>query len=135
MDKKYIIFGLLFALVVGGAIAGRKFIAPKPCTAGIGKTVTINMRVIKNRWKWDPGLIKVQCGNEVVLNIYNEDDYDHGFALDVYGINKRLPPLTTTTVRFRATNAGEFIFYCSVPCGEGHFEQKGKLIVSDVVAQ
>lgn len=132
MDKRYIVLVILLVLIVGGAVLGRKFVAPKACVEGEGETVTINMMALKNQWKWVPNPVEVKCGNTVVVNIYNEDDYDHGFALDAYGINKRLPPTTTTTVAFRATNAGEFIFYCSVPCGPGHFDQKGKLIVGEI---
>jgi len=135
MNKRTTIFSLLVVLLVVGAIAGRKFIAPEACTNGEGETVTINMRSLKNQWTWEPNPVHVTCGNTVVLNIYNEDTNDHGFALDVYGINKRLPPEATTTITFKATNKGEFVFYCSVPCGPGHFEQKGKMIVGEIVDQ
>ncbi len=94
-----------------------------------GNTVEINMRVIKDQWKWDPGTIKAKPGDKVRLIIYNEDDYDHGFALDIYGINRRLFPKKTTVVEFVASNEGKFNFYCSVPCGDGHYTQIGFLIV------
>lgn len=96
-----------------------------------GKVVAVNMRVIKNRWKWDPNVIKVASGTKLVLNIYNEDSYDHGFAIDVFGVNKRLFPQTTTVVEFTPSFSGKFNFYCSVPCGEGHYSQIGTLIVGD----
>jgi cytochrome c oxidase subunit 2 len=129
MDKKRYIFAILIVIVIAGAIAGRKYIAPKSCPDAEGKTVVINMRSLKNQWRWDPNPIEVECGDTITLNIYNEDEYDHGFALDAYGINKRLPPLTTTTIVFRVTKKGTFVFYCSVPCGPGHFDQKGILMV------
>ncbi len=135
MNKKHILFGILFILIIGGAIGGRKFLAPQKCAAAEGKEVVINMMALKNQWKWVPNPVYVNCGDHVTINLYNEDEYDHGFALDVYGINKRMPPLTTTTVEFIATNEGEFIFYCSVPCGPGHFEQKGKLIVGQMIGR
>ena len=89
------------------------------------------MRVIKDHWKWDPNIIKAAPGTKIVLNIYNEDNYDHGFAIDVFGVNKRLFPQTTTVVEFTPSIAGKFNFYCSVPCGEGHYNQIGTLIVGD----
>lgn len=133
MDKRHILFIALFLLVIGGVIVSRKFIAPKPCLEGVGETVTINMLILKNQWKWAPNPIYVKCGNHVVINIYNQDDYDHGFALDTLGINRRTSPLSTTTVEFDAKLEGEFIFYCSVPCGAGHLNQKGKLIVGAIL--
>lgn len=133
MDRRYIIFIVLVLMLIGGAIGARKLAGPKPCTEGVGETVTINMMALQNQWKWVPNPVQVKCGNRVVLNIYNQDEYDHGFALDAYGINKRMPPMTTTTVEFDANLSGEFIFYCSVPCGAGHFDQKGKLVVGAIV--
>lgn len=100
-----------------------------------GETVTINMRVLQNQWKWEPSVVKVNPGDRVIINIYNEDVYDHGFAIDVFGVNKRLFPQTTTVVEFTASLAGRFNFYCSVPCGEGHYEQIGTLIVGDSQVQ
>jgi cytochrome c oxidase subunit 2 len=96
-----------------------------------GETVAINMRVLKNQWKWEPNVIKVASGDKVILNIYNEDTYDHGFAIDVFGVNRRLFPQTTTVVEFTPSLTGKFNFYCSVPCGEGHYDQIGTFIVGD----
>ncbi|OGH13548.1 MAG: hypothetical protein A3H50_00330 [Candidatus Levybacteria bacterium RIFCSPLOWO2_02_FULL_37_10] len=96
-----------------------------------GKVAIINMRVIKNHWKWDPSIIKIAAGTKIVLSIYNEDTYDHGFAIDVFGINRRLFPQTTTTINFTPSLSGKFNFYCSVPCGDGHYDQIGTLIVGE----
>ena len=96
-----------------------------------GKVAAINMRVIKNHWKWDPSIIKVAAGTKIVLSIYNEDDYDHGFAIDVFGVNRRLFPKTSTTIEFTPSLSGKFNFYCSVPCGDGHYAQIGTLIVGE----
>ncbi len=67
----------------------------------------------------------------VRLHIYNEDSYDHGFAIEAFGINKRLFPRRQTDIEFIASRAGSFQFYCSVPCGEGHYEQVGTLFVEE----
>lgn len=96
-----------------------------------GKIVEINMRVIKNSWKWDPDTIAVNPGDKVKLHISNEDTYDHGFAIDVFGVNRRLFPLSTTSIEFTPSIPGKFNFYCSVPCGQGHYDQVGTLIVGD----
>ncbi len=129
MERMKIIFIVAGGLIVISLIAARNYISPKSCPENKGKEVIINMRALKNQWKWEPNPIEVECGSTVTLNIYNEDEYDHGFALDIFGINQRMSPLTTTTVTFKATKKGEFVFYCSVPCGEGHFDQKGILKV------
>lgn len=94
-----------------------------------GNTIEIDMRVLKDKWKFEPGEIRARPGDKVRIKIYNEDDYDHGFSLDVFGINRRLFPKKITVIDFIASNEGKFNFYCSVPCGEGHYEQIGFLIV------
>lgn len=96
-----------------------------------GEVVEIHMRVIQNKWKWDPDTIQVNPGDKVILHILNEDTYDHGFAIDVFGVNRRLFPKSTTTIEFTPSFSGKFNFYCSVPCGQGHYDQVGTLIVGE----
>jgi uncharacterized membrane protein YphA (DoxX/SURF4 family)/plastocyanin len=96
-----------------------------------GVVVEINMKVAQNSWEWDPDTIAVNPGDKVILHIFNEDTYDHGFAIDVFGVNRRLFPKSTTTIEFTPSIPGKFNFYCSVPCGQGHYDQVGTLIVGD----
>ncbi len=96
-----------------------------------GNVAEMEMRVSKNKWQWEPNVIRVQPGDKVVLHIFNEDDFDHGFAIDVLGVNRRLFPERTTTVEFKASLRGKFAFYCSVPCGEGHYDQIGTIIIGN----
>ena len=125
---------LLFAIVLfsSGFIYQAYY---RPTSVGrikaTGEVAIINMRVIKNKWKWDPDIIKIAAGTKIVLSIYNEDTYDHGFAIDVFGVNRRLFPQTTTTIEFTPSLSGKFNFYCSVPCGDGHYGQIGTLIVGN----
>src|SRR3989344_7420846 len=123
---------LLFAvfLIVSGVIY-QKFYRPQsvgPVQAS-GRVVEVNVRARKDQWKWDPAEIKVKAGDRVILKIFNEDEYDHGWALEFFGINRRMFPQRETVVDFIASKAGIFQFYCSVPCGEGHYDQLGALIV------
>lgn len=126
---------LLFAvlLLTSGFVYSKYY---RPAEIGqvraTGNVVEIEMRVLENQWVWDPEVIKVKAGDKVRLQIYNEDSYDHGFAVDILGINRRLFPQKTTLVEFTASTAGRFNFYCSVPCGEGHYDQVGLLIVGDI---
>jgi cytochrome c oxidase subunit 2 len=126
---KLALFGIF--LILSGMIYQRFYRPPElsPIEAS-GKVVEISMRVKENEWRWDPSVIKVEAGDRVILKIFNEDSYDHGFALEVFGINKRLFPKRETVVDFVASKEGEFTFYCSVPCGEGHYRQTGTFIVT-----
>ncbi|OGF62226.1 hypothetical protein A2926_00225 [Candidatus Giovannonibacteria bacterium RIFCSPLOWO2_01_FULL_44_40] len=96
-----------------------------------GNIIEIEMRVKENEWQWNPAEIRIKAGDSVKLKIFNEDNYDHGFAVEAFGINKRLFPRRETQIEFTASRAGSFSFYCSVPCGQGHYDQVGTLFVEE----
>lgn len=156
MNNKYLSLALFGACLILSGIVYQAFYRPKSVSRikPTGRNVEIHMRVLQNQWKWqvdtmqisyvdrkeslqrlpsipEQATIKVQPGDKVMLHIFNEDTYDHGFAVDVLGVNRRLFPKTTTTVEFTPSLSGTFNFYCSVPCGEGHYDQIGTLIVGD----
>ncbi len=96
-----------------------------------GNVVEINIRAKENQWRWEPADIRLRGGDLVRLHIFNEDNYDHGFAIEAFGINKRLFPRRETIVEFVASRVGRFQFYCSVPCGKGHYDQIGAIFVEE----
>ena len=75
-----------------------------------------------------PNEIVVNKGDHVILHI-KSIDVTHGFAIAAYDINEQLNPGEEVKVEFVADKAGEFSFFCSVPCGSGHPRMQGKLIV------
>ena len=97
-----------------------------PAEAITSDIVEIDM--IARKWDFEPAIIRVKEGDMVKLNIKNID-LAHGFRIFEFGVNERLAPGKTTTVEFTADKAGEYIFFCSVPCGKGHGGMNGKLIV------
>ncbi|HEY4519307.1 MAG TPA: cupredoxin domain-containing protein [Candidatus Paceibacterota bacterium] len=125
---------LIFAaFLIASGIVYQNFYRPAeiaPVKAS-GKVLDVRVRVLENAWKWEPEVIEAKVGDTVVLKIFNEDSYDHGFALEQFGINKRLFPKRETIIEFTASKAGAFGFYCSVPCGEGHYQQTGTFIVTE----
>lgn len=84
------------------------------------------MRTIANEWRFEPDVIMAHPGDRVILKIFNEDPYDHGFAMEAFGVNKRLFPKRETVIDFVVSKPGTFSFYCSVPCGEGHYSHIGQ---------
>ena len=130
MNKFLLLFYFAIFLIVTGIIYQLFYRPPElaPVKAS-GKVVEISMRVEKSQWNFNPEKMEVEAGDTVVLKIFNEDTYDHGFALEAFGVNKTLFPLRETSIEFVASKEGEFPFYCSVPCGEGHYHQRGVLIV------
>lgn len=137
--KKFLIIGILLAIVFAVGIFYRQILLPKTLKTvpETGKTIKIEMRAKENQWRFEPDNIEIQAGDKVILNVFNEDDYDHGLAIEAYGINKRMPPKSWVKIEFTANRLGDFPFYCSVPCGGGevnggkrnHYDMIGKIIV------
>ena len=134
--NKYLSLSLFAVILFGSGFIYQEFYRPAE-VGGVpssGNTVEIDMRVLKDEWLFEPNEIRVNPGDRVRLNIYNEDKYDHGFAIDVFGVNRRLFPKRTTIIEFNASLRGKINFYCSVPCGTGHYSQRGVIIVGEVTA-
>ncbi len=54
----------------------------------------------------------------------------HSFAIAELGINMRIEPGQTVDVEIPTDTAGTFAFMCRVPCGPGHKDMKGSLVIS-----
>ena len=140
--NKYIIIVIVLVLIVAGGFVYKKFILSKsdlPVTTGVVRKFTVTAE--KDEWDFKPETIEVDRGDKVILTVVNQDSYDHGIAIDAFGVSQRMPANQTITIEFVATQAGDFPFYCSVPCGEGevdghqrtHFDMVGKIKVRDLV--
>lgn len=129
--NKFILIIIFLAVIIVGGIVYQVYFRPASTApiAETGEVVVINMRIVENQWNFLPDTLKVKAGQKIVLKIFNEDSYDHGFALEAFGINRRLFPKQETVIEFVASKKGDFPFYCSVPCGEGHYKQTGHIII------
>lgn len=150
--NKYAIIGIVLVAIVGGGIVYSRISDTDNCTPGMGKDVSFDVRSKKLEWRFDPESITVEKCDRVTMNVTNEDNFDHGVAIDAFGISQRLPALGQITIQFVASKSGEFPFYCSVSCStsenssfdlpdgkvatgpytgivRGHFEHIGKFIV------
>jgi len=126
-----LIFFAVFLMISGLVYEGYYRPAEVAPVAASGRVLTVNIRALENQWKWEPNVIKVRAGDRLILKVFNEDGYDHGFALEALGINKRLFPKRETVIDIIVPKVGKFNFYCSVPCGQGHYQQVGHLIVEE----
>jgi heme/copper-type cytochrome/quinol oxidase subunit 2 len=90
--------------------------------------------------KFFPETVVVNQGDHVNISIRNLDAMPHGFAIAAYGIDvavnpaQQLPngtatPTITEVPTFAASSPGVFLFICTVPCGGGHQEMVGTIIV------
>ena len=122
--KLLIIIVTLSGLIIAGGI-GSVFLFPKsqihqePDNLTEEPSRIIEIRTLKNQWRFSPAEVVVKKGETVTLKIYNEDNYPHGYTIPELNINTFLPPLTEEEVVFFAEEVGEFFSACSVPCGGG----------------
>ncbi len=141
--NKYFILIIAGVVIVGGGIVYRVFFLPEssvPVTTGKTREITIVAK--KNEWRFVPEVIEAERGDKIIATVVNEDDYDHGFAIEAFGISQRMPAKSTIKVEFVVTQEGDFPFFCSVPCGEGdvggkhrtHFDMIGKLHVKSIIS-
>lgn len=84
--------------------------------------------ITASQFVFTPDTIKVNKGDTVVLKLKSAD-VTHGFGLPDFDINQNIQPGEEVTVRFVADKSGSFPFRCTVPCGAGHREMTGTLIV------
>lgn len=80
------------------------------------------------RFSFSPDTIIVNQGDKLKI-IAKSTDVTHGFALDGFNIDNRIEPAKKNIIEFIADKKGEFTFRCSVYCGSGHENMRGKLVV------
>jgi heme/copper-type cytochrome/quinol oxidase subunit 2 len=150
--NKYIIIGIVLLVIVVGGVSYSFIRDTDNCTADMGKDVAMTVTSKKLEWRFEPETISVAKCDRVKMKVVNEDDFDHGVAIDAFGISQRLPALGEINIEFVASKTGEFPFYCSVSCSDssngsfnlpggtvatgpfagvvrGHFDHIGKFII------
>ena len=129
---------LLFVLVVliasacskqnAGQIVGQGSSVPEQEAAPIQSGDFKEFKITAKQFEFEPSTIEVNKGDKVRL-IVTSTDVPHGIAIKEYGINEQLLVGKPVTIEFTADKEGSFTAYCSVFCGSGHGNMKGKLIV------
>lgn len=94
------------------------------------QTIEINMDVYQ--WRFGYCHITVYEGQTVTLTLQSLD-VPHGFAIDGYPEigNVFISPQASSKVTFIANKVGEFVYFCTVFCGEGHPLHTGLIIVQE----
>jgi cytochrome c oxidase subunit II len=117
---------LMIALL---AVAGCSQTTQNSPTTTFGAGEAKEISVTAKQYEFSPSVINVNKGDHVRLR-FTTLDVAHGFMLDGYGVSTRIDVGKESVVEFVADKAGEFNFRCNVPCGSGHMEMGGKLVVS-----
>jgi cytochrome c oxidase subunit II len=120
---------MLIGLTILSA-ASAKTVAQVAKDAGTPMRGVHEIQVTLRKYDFSPGTLHVRKGEQVRL-IMASVDHDHGFKLDDFDINHKIPKGTTVVVEFIADKAGTFQFRCSSVCGLGHRNMKGTLVVEE----
>mgnify|MGYP000321333406 CR=1 FL=1 len=84
--NKYIYIIIIAVLIFGGGLVYRTFLLPeesKPQVTGVERDITIVAK--KDQWIFEPEFVDVEKGDKINLTMVNEDEYDHGLAIDACG--------------------------------------------------
>ena len=95
------------------------------------ETITENIKefnITAKKFEFIPDTITVSKGDTVKLHV-TSIDVTHGFNLLAFKINENILPGKTVDIEFIADRTGSFEILCSVFCGYGHDNMKGKFIV------
>lgn len=155
--NKFVIVGIVLVAIVGGGIIFSSLADTVSCEPSMGEDRVLSIVSKRLEWRYEPEEITLGQCDRVKLTVINEDNFDHGFAIDAFGVSQRLPANGTINVEFVATKSGTFPFYCSVSCSDsaastfnladgvvqtgpyagkfrGHFEHIGQFVVSALEA-
>ncbi len=116
--RKIIIGVIVLAVIVGVVL----LVNSKTTGNAIKRDDAKVFSVSAFRFGYTPDLIQVSKGDRVRIEIENTDT--------LHGI--RIPELNlkgNEVIEFTADKTGEFVWYCTNMCGEGHMTMKGKLVV------
>jgi len=115
--KKIIITIFVITILVVAGILTVKNISGNAIKSNV-KEFIINA----SRFSYSPDTITVNKGDKVKILI-NNVDAPHGIqipALGIYGAD---------SIEFTAQTSGEYEWNCYIPCGPGHREMRGTLII------
>jgi cytochrome c oxidase subunit II len=111
-----------------------KYIAIVPPLSGKIKDGVREITVIAKKYEFLPDPIGVKEGEKVRL-IVSTPDVTHGIGIKEYKINRTVQKGKDEVIEFTADKAGVFTVSCTVYCGNGHGQMKGKLMVVPAATQ
>ena len=120
---------MLIGLTILSAASART-VAQVAEDAGTSMRGVHEIQVTLRKYEFNPGTLRVRKGERVKL-VMTAADHDHGFKLEDFDVDQKIPKGTTVVVEFTPDKAGTFQFRCSNVCGIGHRGMKGTLVVEE----
>jgi cytochrome c oxidase subunit II len=79
-------------------------------------------------WAFTPSTITLKQGENVSLHLMGIEG-NHGIVVPDLGINETISQGEAKTVKISTDTPGTFEFFCNVPCGQGHKEMRGAIVI------
>lgn len=89
-----------------------------------------SITITSDNWSFSPAVIMVKKGERVNLSVKGVGGV-HGYAVPGLGINETVMPDQTVLIEIPTDKAGSFDVLCSIPCGAGHKDMTGKIIIEE----
>jgi cytochrome c oxidase subunit II len=86
------------------------------------------VHLLMKQWEMVPRTIVVARNAKVELTI-ESDDVEHGLSVPSLDVDESVRKGKPAVVRFIAANPGVYVMRCSILCGRGHDQMKGKILV------
>ena len=91
-----------------------------------GRTIMLH----SSNWEFSPSTITAKQGENISLHLMGIQG-NHGFAIPALGINETMSQGESKLVKIPTDKAGTYEFSCSVPCGSGHRDMKGTIVIEE----
>ena len=75
-------------------------------------------------------MITAKKGEKVTLRLVGKTG-SHSFAIPGLSINQPIAAGETIEITLPTDTAGTFAFSCRIPCGEGHKDMKGSIVIEE----
>lgn len=80
-------------------------------------------------WEFSPSAITAKKGEKLIVRVTGVEG-QHSFAIADLGINVAVAPGEVKDIEIPTDKAGTFEFRCRIPCGPGHKDMMGSLVIS-----
>jgi cytochrome c oxidase subunit 2 len=95
----------------------------------VNKAKTVAVDMVVNNFSFSPSVINAKQGDTIKIKLTGADA-EHSFYLPAFKVNIAVMPGKTKTFSFKVTKKGTFSYTCHIPCGSGHKDMKGTVVVS-----
>ncbi len=98
----------------------------KKAVPSVARTVHMDA----TNFAFTPNMITLKRGENVTLELTGVSG-DHGIGIPDLGINQKFSAGETVSVAIPTDKTGTFNFRCNVPCGSGHRDMTGTIVIEE----